>query len=133
MDEAQGDTAGPLTLAVTLTRQVETPAPAEGEEKPEGDAEATPGKPQRVALVGDSDFLSNGYVGQLGNSLLGLNFAQWLASRDEQLNIDVPKAPDTSLVIPPWGLYAIYIGFAFLLPAVLLGFGITRWVIRRRA
>jgi ABC-type uncharacterized transport system involved in gliding motility auxiliary subunit len=121
MDAGSGDTAGPLTLGVTLRRTVK---PAEGEGE---------GAPQRVALVGDSDFLSNGYVGQLGNSLLGLNLAQWLASRDEQLNIDVPKAPDTALVIPPWGLYAIYLGFAFLLPAALLGFGITRWVIRRRA
>ena len=139
MDEGQGDTAGPLTLGVTLTRQVKAPAPAEGETEggtegeAEAETEATPEKPQRVALVGDSDFLSNAYVGQLGNSLLGLNLAQWLASRDEQLNIDVPKAPDTALVIPAWGLYAIYIGFAFLLPAVLLGFGVTRWVIRRRA
>ena len=53
-----------LTLGVTLTRQVK--APAEGEAKPEGEAEA--GKPQRIALVGDSDFLSNGYVGQLGKN-----------------------------------------------------------------
>jgi ABC-type uncharacterized transport system involved in gliding motility auxiliary subunit len=129
MDAGSGDTAGPLTLGVTLTRELK---PATAEPAKEGEAPAA-GKPQRVALVGDSDFLSNGYVGQLGNSLLGLNLAQWLASRDEQLNIDVPKAPDTALVIPAWGLYAIYFGFAFLLPAALLGFGITRWVIRRRA
>jgi ABC-type uncharacterized transport system involved in gliding motility auxiliary subunit len=137
MDEGQGDTAGPLTLGVTLTRQVKAPAerePEATEGEPEAaESEAKPGKSQRIALVGDSDFLSNGYIGQLGNSLLGLNLAQWLASRDERLNIDVPKAPDTSLLIPAWGLYAIYIGFAFLLPALLLGFGVTRWVIRRRA
>jgi ABC-type uncharacterized transport system involved in gliding motility auxiliary subunit len=132
MDAAAGDTAGPLTLGVTLTREVR-PAAAEPPKEGEAAAEPEAGTPQRIALVGDSDFLSNGYVGQLGNGLLGLNLAQWLASRDEQLNIDVPKAPDTALVIPAWGLYAIYLGFAFLLPAALLGFGITRWVIRRRA
>lgn len=122
MDVSKGDTAGPLTLGVTLTRDY----------KP-ADAKDGAGRPQRVALVGDSDFLTNGYLGQLGNSLLGLNLAQWLASRDEQLNIDIPKAPDVSLVIPSWGMYAIYFGFAFLLPAGLLGFGVTRWVLRRRA
>ena len=111
---------------MTLTRDVKPAAPAAG-------ATAEAAKPQRVALVGDSDFLSNAYFGQLGNSLLGLNLAQWLASRDAQLNIDIPKAPDTALVIPSWGMYSIYFGFAFLLPAALLGFGVTRWVIRRRA
>jgi ABC-type uncharacterized transport system involved in gliding motility auxiliary subunit len=29
-------------------------------------------------------------------------------------------------------MYAIYFGFAFLLPALLLGFGIARWIVRRR-
>ncbi len=128
MDEKQGDTAGPLSLGVTLTREL--PAPAGGAPK-EGEAPVAPA--QRVALIGDSDFLSNAYFTQLGNSLLGLNLAQWLASRDELLNVDVPKAPDVALVIPAWGTYAIYLGFAFLLPAALLGFGVTRWVIRRRA
>lgn len=125
MEPARGDTAGPLTLGVTLTRELPAPAAAPGEEA------KTPIR-QRVAVIGDSDFVSNAYIGQLGNSLLGLNLAQWLASRDEQLNIDVPKAPDTSLELPAWGLYAIYLGFAFLLPAGLLGFGVTRWVLRRR-
>lgn len=130
LDPAKGDTRGPLTLGVTLTRELKpaAEAPKEGEAAAE-----QKGRAQRVALVGDSDFLANGYVGQLGNSLLGLNLVQWLASQDELLNIDVPKAPDTALVIPAWGMYAIYFGFAFLLPAALLGFGVTRWVIRRRA
>lgn len=131
MDESQGDTQGPLTLGVTLTRDVKAAnAAADDADGAEKKDETT--VPQRVALVGDSDFLSNGYFGQLGNSLLGLNLAQWLASRDEQLNIDIPKAPDRSLVLPGWSLTAIYVGFAFLLPAALLGFGVTRWVLRRR-
>jgi hypothetical protein len=130
MNAPQGDTQGPLTLGVTLTRDipVAAPKPAEGE----APADAPKPLPQRVALVGDSDFLGNAYFGQLGNSLLGLNLAQWLASRDEQLNIDIPKAPDRALVLPSWGLYTIYVGFAFLLPAGLLAFGVTRWVVRRR-
>ncbi len=130
LDTAKGDTQGPLTLGVTLTRELKPAAGAPKEGEPAAEQK---GRAQRVALVGDSDFLANGYVGQLGNGLLGLNLVQWLASQDEMLNIDVPKAPDTALVIPAWGMYAIYFGFAFLLPATLLGFGVTRWVIRRRA
>jgi ABC-type uncharacterized transport system involved in gliding motility auxiliary subunit len=131
MSEEQGDTKGPLTLGVTLTREIKKEAPPATEgmppPPPAGKAPA-----QRVALVGDADFLGNAYFAQLGNGLLGLNLTQWLASRDEQLNVDVPKAPDRSLVLPAWGLYTIYVGFAFLLPAGLLGFGVTRWIVRRR-
>lgn len=132
MEPNDGDTAGPLTLGVTLTRELKAPAP-EAPKDGEAAAATPPPKAQRAALVGDSDFLANGYLGQLGNSLLGLNLAQWLASRDEQLNIDIPKAPDTSITIPGWGMYALSFGFVLLLPALLLGFGVTRWVIRRRA
>ena len=74
---------------------------------------------------------------QPGKAVLHLEFtprgeAVWLSARDDQLNIDIPKAPDRSLEIAPIGLYAIYFGFAFLLPALLLGFGVARWVVRRR-
>jgi hypothetical protein len=131
LDEDKGDTKGPLTLGVTLTREAKKAAPAADVTAPEAPPKES--EPQRVAVIGDSDFLSNAYLGQLGNSLLGLNLAQWAASRDTQLNIDIPKAPDRALVLPAWGLYTIYFGFAFLLPAALLGFGVTRWVIRRRA
>lgn len=129
MDQAKGDVQGPLTIGVTLTRDAKVKVDDPGSESGAAKEET---RPQRVAAIGDSDFLSNAYLGQLGNSLLGLNLAQWLASRDAQLNIDVPKAPDRDLVMPVWGLYSIYVGFAFLLPALLLGFGVARWAVRRR-
>ncbi|MGH8539428.1 MAG: GldG family protein [Stenotrophobium sp.] len=116
-----GDIAGPLNIGMTLTREYKDPK----------DAAAKP-KPQRVALIGDSDFLSNGFLGQLGNQQLGINLIQWLASRDAQLNIDIPKAPDTSLYLPGWAVIAIGGGFVLLLPLLLIGGGVTRWVIRRR-
>ncbi len=118
-----GDIPGPLTIGATLTRQF-TPA-KEGEE-------AAKPHPQRIALIGDADFLSDAYLGELGNQQLGLNLVQWLASRDAQLNIDVPKAPDTALFLPGWATMLMAVGFVVLLPLVLLGFGVTRWIIRRR-
>lgn len=112
------DVPGPLTIGLTLTRDVKG---ADG--KP---------KPQRVALVGDADFLANAYVGELGNQQLGLNLVQWLATRDSQLNIDIPKAPDVSLFLPGWGLTLIVVGFVVALPLLLLGWGVARWIVRRR-
>src|SRR3546814_14773924 len=70
------DIKGPLTIGATLTRQYK-PAADDKEGKPH---------PQRIALIGASDFLSNAYLAQPGNQQLGLNVIQWLASRDAQLN-----------------------------------------------
>ena len=85
-----------------------------------------------MAVVGDSDFLADGYLSAQGNKDLGLNLLQWLASRDSLLNIDIPKAPDTSLYLPGWATWLVVIGYTVLLPLLLLGYGITRWVRRRR-
>lgn len=121
------DVPGPLTIGATLTRPY-TPAAPEGEAA--ADKPAT--RPQRVVLIGDADFLSDAYVGELGNQQLGLNIVQWLASRDAQLNIDLKNAPDTALYLPGWAFSTIALGFVLLLPLALLAFGIARWAVRRR-
>lgn len=112
------DIPGPLNIGMTLTRNVK----------------GADGKPklQRAVLIGDADFLANAYVAQLGNQQLGLNIVQWLASRDAQLNIDIPKAPDTSLYLPGWAVIVLAGGFVVVLPLGLIGFGVMRWAMRRR-
>lgn len=119
------DIPGPLTIGATLTRSYTPPKEA-------GAAEDPKPQPQRIALIGDADFLSDAYLGELGNQQLGLNLVQWLASRDAQLNIDIPKAPDTALFLPGWATMLIAGGFIVLLPLLLLGIGVTRWMLRRR-
>lgn len=131
-DPKTGDKPGPLTIGLTLSRAVPasgapaaTPEARTGEDKPGT-------RQQRVAVVGDSDFLTDANLSQLGNKQLGLNLFQWLASRDALLNIDVPKAPDTSLYLPGWATWLVVVGYTLVLPVLLLGYGITRWVRRRR-
>ncbi|MGH8462023.1 MAG: GldG family protein [Stenotrophobium sp.] len=121
VEKTARDIPGPLNIGMTLTRDYKDPK----------DAKAKP-RPQRIALIGDSDFLSNMFLGQLGNQQLGLNLVQWLASHDAQLNIDIKKAPDTSLYLPGWALMMIGAGFVLVLPLLLIGGGITRWALRRR-
>lgn len=139
LDEDKGDIAGPLTIGMSLTRNVDTdievPTAAEADPETEdgtNDAKSALQKQQRVVLVGDADFLSNSSLGQLGNQQLGLNIIQWLASRDEQLNIDVPRAPDANLFLPGWAVILLSVGFVIVLPLLLIGIGVTRWIIRRR-
>lgn len=115
------DIKGPLTIGLTLTR-----------EHKDGEGEAAKSREQRVVLIGDADFLSNTFLSELANQQLGVNLLQWLASRDSQLNIDIPKAQDSSLYLPGWAAWLINLGFILLLPLGLIAFGVTRWVIRRR-
>lgn len=140
-DAKAGDIEGPLTIGLTLTREVPDAAkPAEGKDEKKDDKAGDPAKadkpathPQRVALVGDADFMSNANLGVAGNRTLALDLMQWLAARDDQLNIDIPKAPDTSLYLPGWALLALAAGFVIVLPLGLIGYGVLRWAIRRRA
>jgi ABC-type uncharacterized transport system involved in gliding motility auxiliary subunit len=120
LEQKPGDVKGPLTLGAIFTRTLKAAAGA-------------PARTQRVAVVGDSDFLADGYLDLVGNKQLGLNIVQWLAARDSQLNIDVPKAPDAELYLPGWASWLIAAGYTFVLPVMLLAFGITRWARRRRA
>jgi len=115
------DIKGPLHVGLTLTR-----------EHKDGSGAEAKSRPQRVALVGNANFLNNTYLAQQGNQQFGINLVQWLSSRDSQLNIDIPKAPDTSLNMPPWAVVAVCISFVALLPLLLIGYGVMRWIVRRR-
>ncbi|TAM09163.1 MAG: hypothetical protein EPN72_02940 [Nevskiaceae bacterium] len=146
-DTAKGDVAGPLTIGLIQTREVGTsPAAADSKVAPaKDDAAKAPAakaakdakpaaqkKQQRVALVGDADFLSNGNVHLLGNGALGTSMVSWLANRDTALSIAIPKAPDHDLYLPGWASWLITAGFVVILPLILILFGTARWVIRRR-
>jgi ABC-type uncharacterized transport system involved in gliding motility auxiliary subunit len=126
-DPGKGDKPGPLTLGLLLSRDLAPPPAAAN-----GDAPKPAGKPQRAAVVGDSDFLSNAILAQAGNSKLGLNLLRWLSSRDEQLDVTVPQAPDQSLSLSPLAALAAEAAFLALLPLLLVLIGLVRWVRRRR-
>ncbi|MDT0495764.1 Gldg family protein [Algiphilus sp. W345] len=130
-DPQSGDVGGPLNVAMSLTRNVEPPKADDGDG--DGDeSETAKARQQRVILVGDADFASNVYYEQVGNSELSINLVQWAAARDKQLDINVPKVPDSSLYLPNWLLYLLILGFVIVLPLALIVFGVIRWAVRRR-
>lgn len=115
------DIKGPLNVGLTLLR-----------DHKDGSGTAAKSHSQRIALIGNANFLTNTYLAQQGNQQFGINVVQWLASRDSQLNIDIPKAPDTSLSMPSWAVAVVSISFVALLPLLLIGYGVMRWIVRRR-
>lgn len=109
------DIAGPLTVALALERDL-----------PENKTS------QRVVVVGDGDFLSNQYLGNGANQALATGMVNWLTAQDDRLNIAIKPTPDSQLELSFSETLSIAIGFLFVLPAMLLGSGLTLWWLRRR-
>lgn len=117
------DIRGPLTLGVAVTRArpgIKT-----------GDAEAAP--QQRVAVVGDGDFLSNAFIGNGGNLELGFKMLNWLSSDDALIDVPVKTAPDVSLNLSQTQTAIIGFGFLVVLPLAFIGAGVWIWWRRRKA
>ena len=86
------DIAGPLPVAVAIEKQEGGGRKAEGEKQ---DAILHPPSnirsSGRMILVGDADFLTNGYLELSGNKELGLNMVRWLASDDRFIDVKRPE------------------------------------------
>jgi ABC-type uncharacterized transport system involved in gliding motility auxiliary subunit len=116
-DPEAGERAGPLTLGLALTRR------SPGPEGPE----------QRLAIVGDGDFLSNAYLGNAGNLELGLRLLRWLSREDRMLKIPPRLTPSPNLELSPFAAKVIGLGFLFGLPLLLSAAGAVVWWRRRRS
>ena len=110
------DKIGPLSMAMSLSRK----------RADDSDVE------QRVVVIGDSDFMTNSFIGQGSNLAFSQNVFNWLSNDDQLLSIDAVVAPDTKLEMAPWLLYASALFLLLGLPILLLLIGITRWVSRRK-
>ncbi|WP_193222228.1 Gldg family protein [Alkalilimnicola sp. S0819] len=90
------------------------------------------GRRQRLAVLGDADFLSNAYLGNGANLPLGLNLVDWLAEAEGFIGSYARPSPDQRLSFAPWSRYLIGFGFLLGLPLLFLGLALWRWW-RRRA
>jgi len=102
-----GDTRGPLILGVALSR-------------------ITDNIEQRVVVVGDSDFLANGYLGNGANLSLGLNIINWLTQDESLISISPRAAPDQTLELGDNDIIFIAAVLLLAIPASLIitGFSI---------
>ena len=108
---------GPLDIGMTLSASHEPDDAAPFE--------------QRIAIVGDADFLSNRYLGNGSNLEIGLNLMNWLSHDDNLISISPRAAPDTLLELSQTQQIIIGLGFLLLLPLSLFGSGLTIWLKRR--
>jgi ABC-type uncharacterized transport system involved in gliding motility auxiliary subunit len=106
--------AGPLNFAYALTRPLNK------------DTE------QRIVVVGDGDFLSNTYIGNVGNLDMGLRMVNWLIHDDKFIDIPAKTTPDSSLQLSPTAIAVLSFGFLIILPVLLLVTGFFVWRRRNR-
>jgi len=129
------DIAGPLTIGMVLTRDIGGDSKAKDGEKSDAAKESAdnkPGRTQRIAVIGDGDFLSNSYIGNGANQELGDRLLNWLSHDDSFITIAPRVAPDTKLAITPTLSAMIGFGFLLVIPGILLIAGIMIWWKRRK-
>lgn len=87
----------------------------------------------RLVVIGDSDFASNRYYQEYGNSDLIVNSIDW-TSRQEDLISLTPKKQITRTLLPPTqiALGLLLLGSIFILPGIVVATGVSVWISRKR-
>jgi ABC-type uncharacterized transport system involved in gliding motility auxiliary subunit len=125
LDPDKGDKAGPVSLAAAVSAAATT-APA----TPEESADAP--KPEtRLAVVGDSDFGSNGVLSIQGNRDLFLNTIGWLSQQENLIAIRPKEAEDRRVTLTAAQQSNITWLSLIIIPAAIFGTGVYSWWRRR--
>ncbi len=122
-DPDTAEQSGPLTVGVALSRLRPAATPV-------GDSRSPP--QQRIAIIGDGDFLSNTYLGNGANLELGLNLLNWLTLDDAPIIVRPKTVPDQNLDLSEGALALIAALFLIVIPGGLLVSGWLIWFYRRR-
>jgi len=78
---------------------------------------------QRVVVIGDADFMANGFIGFGGNQELAMKTVKWLSGDTAYLDISTPQPPDQDLNLSPTALVVLQALFMGGLPVAFLALG----------
>jgi ABC-type uncharacterized transport system involved in gliding motility auxiliary subunit len=125
------DTEGPISigaaLSVAVARDVPSGDPADDEIADEDE----PTLETRVAVIGDSDFATNGVLGIQGNRDLALNTINWLAQQENLISIRPRQPEDRRITLTADQQWRVQVMTLFMIPGVVIGLGLLTWYRRR--
>lgn len=122
------DTAGPAPVAVVIEMpEVSTAGEATGDDG----ATETDGPGGRLAVFGDSDFLTDVEIGNAGNLTLALNTINWMTSRELSMGIPPRDVEKLNLFIGQRQMRIIQIVCLLVLPGLAIAAGLFAWRRRR--
>jgi ABC-type uncharacterized transport system involved in gliding motility auxiliary subunit len=126
----KGDKAGPVSLAAAVATPVaDAPAPAP---PADGSKPVDAPKPQsRFVVIGDSDFVTNGYLGIPGNRDLFLNAVNWLAQQENLISIRPRDPEDRRVSLTADQAKLIFWLSILVIPGLILAAGVQTWWRRR--
>ncbi|MCM8774756.1 MAG: GldG family protein [Candidatus Omnitrophica bacterium] len=94
--QVENDLAGPICLAVAVEGLEKSSVPFQG------DASVSVSDPQhRMVVVGDSDFITNGYLELSGNEMLSLLMIQWLSKDTRSVTLQPRELEFKPLLLNP--------------------------------
>lgn len=123
--EGESDIAGPVIIAAVSTRRIRA-----AQDNAEG---STAGGTSRIAVFGDSDFASNGYISMPRNGDMILNTIGWLAEQEDLISIRPREALTQPVVLSERQGRIVFWLSIIGLPALVLVIGLTANILRRRA
>jgi ABC-type uncharacterized transport system involved in gliding motility auxiliary subunit len=126
-DEKAGDKKGPISIGAAVAAAVEAPKP----EAAPASKEEGPKKETRLAVLGDSDFASNGVLGIQGNRDLFMNVLGWLAQDENLISIRPREAGDQRITMTSSQQTRVLLVVLLVIPALVLGNGVYSWWRRR--
>ncbi|HCE04068.1 MAG TPA: hypothetical protein DEQ98_12610, partial [Acidobacteria bacterium] len=143
LNEDVGDRPGPITIGMALSVPGPNPASsseaaapevdgadAENQEDPGSDESSNPPE-SRLAVIGDSDFATNGIVGIQGNRDLFLNTISWLAQQENLIAIRPREPDDRRLTLTADQQWRVSLLLLLFIPAAALSAGVYTWWRRR--
>src|SRR5262245_13669270 len=125
LDEDKGDKRGPITIGSAVTAA----AKAAPDAKP--DAADAPKPEARLAVIGDSDFASNGVLGIQGNRDLFMNTIGWLSQQENLISIRPKDTDDRRITLTATQQANLNWLSLLVIPGGIFATGIYTWWRRR--
>src|SRR5204862_5078783 len=125
----KGDKPGPVSLAAAVSATAPAPSTAAGDSPAK--ASDAPKPESRIVVFGDSDFVTNGYLGIPGNRDLFLNSVNWLAQQENLISIRPKDPEDRRVSLTADQAKLIFWLSIVIIPGFILAAGVQAWWRRR--